>query len=63
MKVMKSYRMDDTLLGMMDYIKENTKLETDTEIIRIAITNLWLDIQSKRPEIGYIFKDEYLHDK
>lgn len=63
MKIMKSYRLDDTELGMIDYIKKNTKLDTDTAVIINAIISLYLDVITKKEEIKYLLKDEDLLDK
>lgn len=47
MKTMKSYRMDDTVLGMIDYIKKTIKTKTDTETIEIAIIELYQKIKNE----------------
>lgn len=54
MKTMKSYRMDDTILGMMDYMKKEWKWKNDTQIIEYAIIRLWeyykeLEAKSEKP--------------
>lgn len=48
MKQMKSYRMSDIDLGMIDRIKERTGIETDTQIIREAIKWLYTSIEYDR---------------
>lgn len=40
MKVMKSYRMDDTILGMIDRLKKEQHYRNDTQVIEMAIIKL-----------------------
>lgn len=49
MKTMKSYRMEDTILNMIDYIKEEMHLSTDTRAIEYGVMELFWKIKSEKP--------------
>lgn len=47
MKTMKSYRMDDTILGMIDKIKKTMNISTDTKTIELAIIELYYKLKNE----------------
>lgn len=59
MKQMKSYRMRDIDLGMIDRIKERTGIETDTQVIREAIKWLYTSIEYDRKPL-YLITEGHL---
>lgn len=62
MKQMKSYRMDDTILGMIDWIKEHTCIKTDTRVINEAITWLYYSLKEENNGPTYLTIGVH-HDK
>lgn len=62
MKQMKSYRMRDIDLEAIQRIKDMTKLETDTEVIKKAIWWLEMSLRCDKKPWG-ILKDEDHLDK
>lgn len=51
MKTMKSYRIDDTILGMINKLKKDFRIKTDTGIIEYAIMNLYYETYTKMERI------------
>lgn len=48
MKTMKSYRMDDSILNMIDYIKKELNLSTDTRTIEFGIIELYWRLRNDK---------------
>lgn len=53
MKIMKSYRMDDTILGMLDRIKKIRGIENDTAAINFCILRTYYNICPKDEDLPY----------
>lgn len=63
MKQMKSYRMGDVELAMIDRIKQTTKLKTDTDVISFAIMNLYYEQMVGKEETEEYARVEDLRDR
>lgn len=48
MKTMKSYRMDDSILNMIDYIKKEMYINTDTKAIEYGIMELYWKLRNSK---------------